>query len=163
MGPLSRPEPLGQQHNVDGFSCGHPSLDDWLKQRAIRSEGRSARTYVVTEDGKVVAYYCFAAGAVRHEDAPKPLQRNMPDPSPVLLLGRLAVDLTQQGRGIGRSLLGDALRRALEVSRHIGARAVLVHAIDDGAVSFYESAGFTRFVTEPRTLFITMDAITAEL
>jgi GNAT superfamily N-acetyltransferase len=163
MGALSGPEPIGSQHNIAGFSCGQQSLDEWLKQRALRSEGRSARTYVVAEDGNVIAYYCFAAGAVRHGEAPKQLQRNMPDPLPVILLGRLAVDAGQHGRGIGKGLLRDALKRALEVSRHIGARAVLVHAIDDAAARFYERAGFTRFTTEPRTLFITIEAIAADL
>jgi GNAT superfamily N-acetyltransferase len=163
MGALNRPEPIGEGHDVADFSCGQPPLDDWLKQRAQRSEGRSARTYIVADEGRVVAYYCLAAGAVRHGEVSKPLQRNMPDPVPVIFLGRLAVDLTQQGRGLGRALLGDALRRALAASRHIGARAVLVHAIDAAAVRFYRAAGFNEFPPDSRTLFLTIEEIAAEL
>jgi len=161
MGTLIGPEPIAPHHDLTGFSCGRPSLDDWLKQRALKSEGRSARTYVVAEEGKVVAFYCFAAGAVTHASAPKSLQRNMPDPLPVILLGRLAVDLTQQGRRIGRAMLVDALKRALQVSQQIGARAVMVHAIDEAAARFYQAAGFTRFPLESMTLFLTMESIAA--
>ena len=163
MGALSAPEPIGPHHRLLEFSSGKPPLDDWLKQRALKSEGRSARTYVVCDEDAVVGYYCFAAGAVRLAEAPKPLQRNMPDPLPIILLGRLAIDSRQQGRGIGKGLLRDALRRALEASRAIGARAVVVHAIDDDAVRFYDAFGFAPSPISPRPLFLPMETIAAAL
>lgn len=163
MGALSAPEPVGPHHQFLGFSSGKPPLDDWLKQRALKSEGRSARTYVVCDEDVVVGYYCFAAAAVRLAEVPKPLQRNMPDPLPVILLGRLAVDSHQQGRGIGKGLLKDALHRALGASRTIGARAVLVHAIDDDAVRFYNAFGFMPSPISPRTMFLPMETIAAAL
>jgi GNAT superfamily N-acetyltransferase len=158
-GELSAPEPITPQVKVDDFSSGKPPLDDWLHRRALKAEGRSARTYVVAARSVVVGYYCFAAGAVRLAEAPKPLRRNMPDPVPVILLGRLAVDQRWQGRGIGKGLLKDALLRALAASLHIGARAVLVHAIDDDARAFYEGFDFVAYPAGTRTLFLPMETI----
>jgi GNAT superfamily N-acetyltransferase len=160
-GRLSAPAPITPEARIDDFSSGKPPLDDWLQRRAMKAEGRSARTYIVTAHSAVVGYYCFAAGAVRLLDAPKALRRNMPDPVPVILLGRLAVDQRWQGRGIGKGLLKDALLRALAASLHIGARAVLVHAIDDDAKAFYEGFGFIAFPDGTRTLFLPMETIGA--
>jgi GNAT superfamily N-acetyltransferase len=156
---LSAPAPIMPLARVEDFSSGKPPLDDWLKRRALKAEGRSARTYVVTAQDIVVGYYCFVAGAVRLVDAPKPQRRNMPDPLPVILLGRLAVDQHWQGFGIGKGLLKDALLRALAASLHIGVRAVLVHAIDDDAKAFYERFGFIAFPDGTRTLFLPIETI----
>src|SRR5690606_496983 len=142
-----------------GFSCGKPPLDDWVKHRALRAEGRSARTYVTCEARAVVAYYCFAAGAVRLEGVPKPMRRNMPTEVPVILIGRLAVDSRFQGRGIGSALLRDAFARALEASTIIGARAVMVHALDEEAAAFYTAYGFERFPESSLTYFLQMETI----
>lgn len=157
---LTAPVPLGEQHDLSRFDCGKPSLNDWLRQRASRAEGRSARTYVVcTHENAVVGYYTFAAGGVRLDELPKPLRRNMPPVAPVTILARLAVDMGQQGRGLGRALLRDGLLRALNASRAIGSAAVLVHALDDEARVFYAGYGFVEFPEGSRTLFIAMQAI----
>ena len=157
---LTAPAPLGEQHDLSRFDCGKPSLNDWLRQRASRAEGRSARTYVVcAQENAVVGYYTFAAGGVRLDEIPKPMRRNMPPVVPVTILARLAVDVSQQGRGLGRSLLRDGLLRALNASRAIGSAAVLVHALDDEARAFYAGYGFVEFPEDSRTLFIAMQTI----
>lgn len=163
MGGLTPPVPIVAAHDIASFDSGQEPLDAWLRQQALRGEGRGARTYVVCREQRVVGYYALAAGHVARARAPSSLSRNMPDPIPVFLLGRLAVDRSVQGQGLGRALLKDALRRSLGASREIGARSVLVHAIDDGAVSFYLQYGFKPFPSEPRTLFMPMDQIVDSL
>jgi GNAT superfamily N-acetyltransferase len=155
------PEPLGASHDLSRFDGGKDALNDWLRSKAARSEGRSARCYVVCEGAVVVGYYCLAAGAVMHAPArlPRTLRANLPDPAPVLLLGRLAVDKAHHGRGIGKGLLKDALQRALAASRVIGARAIVVHALDDDAAAFYAGFGFRPFPGEPRTMFLAMETV----
>ena len=109
-GPRLRPpEPLTRHHDVSEFDCGKPDLNNWLVHYALRSEGRSARAYVVTADQRVVGYYCLVAGAVMRDQLPKSMRRNLPDQVPVIVLGRLAVDLKFKSRGFGQGLLKDAL------------------------------------------------------
>lgn len=152
---IGRPVPIGPDHVLDRFSCGRPVLDDWLKRQARRSEGRFARTYVACEDGAVAGYYCISAGAVARTDAPGRLRRNAPEPIPVSILGRLAVDSGWAGRGLGADLLADALRRIARAADIIGIGAVLVHALDDDALAFYRrQAEFLTFPDRPRTLFL---------
>lgn len=160
---ISAPRPIAADDHTADFSCGKPPLDEWLKNRALRAEGRSARTYVVCEGAVVVAYCCFAAGAVRLAEVPRPIRRNMPTDVPVILLGRLAVDKRYQGRGIGSALLKDAFARGLEASAIIGARAVLVHALDEEAAAFYSAYGFMRFPETGLTLFLPMETIRAAI
>jgi GNAT superfamily N-acetyltransferase len=139
------PEPLGDQHQLDGFDCGEESLNRWLRQRARHNERQGgSRTLVVCpeQSNEVIAYFCLSAGAVVLAEVPGGLRRNMPDPLPVVVLGRLAVDRRHQGQGLGRALVADALSRSLQARRLIGARAVLVHAIDEQAAKFYRSLGF---------------------
>jgi GNAT superfamily N-acetyltransferase len=150
------------------FNCGRPPLDDFLKQRATRNEGRASRTYVVTspggvDAGSVIAYYTLAAGAVAHDDAPPWARRNMPNPIPVIVLGRLAVDSRHHGRGLGKAMLREAIQRTLEASRTIGARALILHAIDDEAIGFNAPYGFRRFPTGSRTMFLPVETLTASL
>lgn len=166
--PYSAPRPIEKGDGVAAFGCGKAPLDDFLKQRALKNEGKASRTYVVVAKagesaGKVVAYYTLAAGGVNHEDCPTWAKRNMPNPVPVIVLGRLAVDAQHQGKGIGEHLLREALQRALEASRQIGARAIVVHAIDDEAVSFYVPFGFQNFPADGRTLFLPMETIAQSL
>ena len=166
--PYSAPRPIEKGDGVAAFGCGKPQLDDFLKQRALKNEGRSSRTYVVVSQGgesagKVVAYYTLAAGGVNHEECPTWAKRNMPNPVPVIVLGRLAVDAQHQGKGIGEHLLREAMQRALGACRQIGARALVVHAIDDEAVSFYVPFGFQSFPTDSRTLFLPMETIASSL
>jgi GNAT superfamily N-acetyltransferase len=164
----SAPRPIEKGDGVASFSCGKPPLDDFIKQRALKNEGRGSRTYVVVsqlgEDaGKVAAYYTLAAGAVNHEECPTWAKRNMPNPIPAIVLGRLAVDGPHQGNAIGKNLLREAMQRTLESSRHVGVRALIVHAIDDEAVNFYVPFGFQAFPTDSRTLFLPIETIAATL
>lgn len=157
--PYTAPRPIDGEAAIKDFACGKLPLDDFLKQRALKNEGKASRTYIVCsaagEDaGSVVAYYTLAAGAVSHDDAPAWARRNMPNPIPVFVLGRLAVHERHHGRGLGRALVKEAVQRTLEASRTIGARALIVHAVDDEAVSFYAPFGFQRFPTDSRTLFL---------
>lgn len=156
----SAPEPLSEIHNTDAFDCSEESLNRWLKQRARRSEKTgNARTYVVCTDNVVVGFYCLAAGSVARQDAIKKVQRNAPDPIPVIVLGRLAVDRTHQGRGLGRGLVKDALLRAVQASEVIGARAFIVHALDNRAQQFYEGLGFQESPVAPKTLMLSFKDI----
>jgi GNAT superfamily N-acetyltransferase len=155
---LSAPAPLAAEHELEQFSSGTPPLDDWLKRRARQNEaGGASRTYVVAEGRRVVGYYSLAAGSVLHEAATGRVRRNMPDPVPVALLGRVAVDQGWQGRGLGAALLRDAVLRVIGAAGTIGVRALLVHAISDEAKAFYEHWGFRASAIEPMTLMITIE------
>jgi GNAT superfamily N-acetyltransferase len=159
---LRPPERLTASHDVSDFDCGNPDLNNWLSRQARRSEGRSARTYVVNVDSRVVGFYCLAAGSVIRGQMPSAsLRRNLPEQVPVIVLGRLAVDKKLSARGFGKGLLNDALLRCLNVSEAVGARAVLVHAIDDKACGFYRKFGFLPFPTNPRTLVLPLDTVKA--
>lgn len=142
---LSAVEALNAGHILDRFDCGeHASLTTWLiKLARINQAGNSSRTYVVHRAGRVVGYYSLAASSVRKEDASSRSAKGQPNqPIPVILLARLAVDKTEQHQGIGPALLKDALTRCRRAAREIGARAVLVHAIDEKAKGFYRHFGF---------------------
>lgn len=156
----SVPTPLTAAHHVSVFESGEPTLDHWLKHRALRNEGHGAsRTYVVCDENIVVAYYCLSAGSVSSELAPGRVRRNMPDPIPVMVSGRLAVDLAWQRRSLGKALLRDAILRTVQVSDVVGVKALLVHALSDQAVRFYEANGFYLSPTNPRTLFLPLSEI----
>lgn len=160
---LSAPTPINDRHDISQFDCGRPALNDWLRQRAHKNEGRASRTFVVCEGSAVVGFYALSAGSVGLSEAPKALGRNMPPLIPVLILGRMAVDIRYQGRSIGKHLLKDALKRALTVSGDIGAQAVLVHAVDQEVVPFYTSYGFKVFPEGNLTLFLAMSDIAASI
>jgi GNAT superfamily N-acetyltransferase len=152
---LTSPVPLAEHHELVEFDSGVPELDDWLRRRARANQaGGASRTFVVCEGNRVVAYYALASGAVRTPEAPGRLKRNMPDPIPVAVLGRLAIDRTYQGRGIGRALVRDAGLRLLNAAEILGIRGVLVHAISDDARAFYEAVGFLPSPSDPMMLMI---------
>ena len=156
---ISAPEKLNPAHDLSQFRCGEPELDDWLKRRALHNEESGAsRTYAVCAGKQVVGYYALAAGAVAHRDAPGRVKRNMPNPIPVMVIGRLAMDLKFQGRGIGSALLKDAVLRTVQAAEIAGIRAILVHAISENAKRFYEKLGFMASPTNPMTLMITVQA-----
>lgn len=162
------PRAITPEDRLDGFDCGKPALDDWLKGQAIESEGRTARTYVVTatagtEAGAIVGYYCLANGGVTRKEMPGKIRHGLPNPVPVMVLGRLAVDRRHAGKSIGSAMLKEALQRTVEASRIAGVRALLVHAIDDEAVTFYTRYGFQVFPTGSRTLFLPIETIIAAL
>jgi GNAT superfamily N-acetyltransferase len=139
------PRPLLAADNVSTFDCGAESLNNWLRTRALKNETTGAsRTFVSidSETETVAGYYCLSASSLLLEAAPGGLRRNMPDPIPVILIGRLAVDQTFKGKGLGASLLQHALLKGLEASRIIGARAFIVDALDDEAERFYSKFGF---------------------
>ncbi len=154
---FSAPKALSTDHNLDDFDCGHDTLNDWLKGRAIKNEASGAsRTYVVCLQNHVIAYYTLATGAVQCPDAPGRIRRNMPDPIPVMVLGRLAVHLNWQKKGLGSDLLADAVKRTLQASEIAGIRAFVVHALSDAAKQFYERFGFQPSPTDPMDLMIAL-------
>ena len=155
--PLSAPEKLRPDHDLSEFECGEPALDDWLRRRAQQNEESGAsRTYVVCAGQQVVGYYVLAVGAVAHVEAPGRVRRNIPDPVPVMIVGRLAVHNDFQGRKIGPALLRDAVLRTLQAAEIAGIRAILVHAISERARQFYEDCGFIASPMDPLTLMITV-------
>lgn len=158
---LGAPQPLTATHILDGFACGEPSLDDWLKRRAMTNQlSGASRTFVVTgQDGQVHGYYAMAAGAVSHQIATNRVRRNMPDPVPVIVLARLAIDRRAQGLELGAALLQDAVNRAVAVSQNAGVRALLVHALHDRAKRFYEHFGFQESPHHPLTLMLRLNAV----
>ena len=153
---ISQPQLLTDQHWISNFSCGEPSLDDWLKRRAFKNQNALSTTHVVVDQGRgdVVGYYTLAAGAVSHNDATRKVRSNAPDPVPVIVLGRLAVDMRAQGCKLGAALLRDAVIRSQEVTKIIGARALLVHALNDHARQFYEHYGFQASPVDPMMLML---------
>lgn len=157
---LSPPALLTKEHSLSGFSSGVTSLDDWLKRRAYPNQMSGAsRTYVVTDGQRVVGYYCLASGALALSDAPGFLRRNMPDPVPMGILGRLAVDGAVHGKGLGVALLQDAVFRTAQAGVIIGIRGLLVHAVSDEAKAFYEYHGFVASPTQPMTLVLSLKGI----
>lgn len=158
---LSAPQPLAATHRLDGFICGEASLDDWLKRRAMANQlSGASRTFVVADQaGRVHGYYAMAAGAVSHQAATSAVRRNMPDPVPVMVLARLAVDHRAQGLKLGGALLQDAVHRAVAVSQNAGVRALIVHALHDHAKAFYEHYGFQASPLHPLALMLRLNAV----
>ena len=159
---ISPPELLNESHLLDSFDCNKPSLNDWLKKRARKAQrvGGSARTYVLcAENGQVVGYYSLATGSINHSGVVGKVKRNMPDPIPVIILARLAIDHSMTGQGLGQGLLRDALFRIASAAEVIGVRAILVHAIDDHARRFYTKHGFYESPIDDRTLMITVEEV----
>ncbi len=147
---FTEPQPLTAEHDVSGFRCGDDSLDEWLRRFALTNQASgSARTFVSCLDGRVVGYYALASGAVSRACAPARVAKAMPEPVPVLLLARLAVDGAVQGRGLGWRLLRDAVLRTLQVAGHVGVRALLAHALDQAAADFYARYDFKPSPTDP--------------
>lgn len=143
MGVISRPAALNDSHEMADFDCGNNVLNEWLIKRALKNQRNNAsRSFVIRKAQRVIGYYALANGSVERLNAPKSIARNMPEPIPVVVLGRLAVDLRAQGQGLGAALLKDALLRILAVSKNIGIRAVLIHAISEDAKRFYLRYGF---------------------
>jgi len=154
---LSRPEPLADHHDLEKFASGEGSLDDWLKRRARANQlSGASRTFVLSADGRVVGYYALASGAIATDVVPGRFRRNMPDPVPIVILGRLAVDRSWQGRGLGRGLFRDAALRVAQAADTIGIRGILVHAISEPARDFYLALGFDECPGQPMMLVVTL-------
>lgn len=153
-----------RRHQVDRFDCCRPQLNRWLRAYAGQGQRRdTARTFVAcrADTAEVAGYYTLLASQVEHDDATGAVRRGASAhfPIPVCLLARLAVDRSEQGAGLGASLLLDALRRIDRASREVAMRAVLVHAIDDEAAAFYRCFGFEPASSKPRTLMVPLDAV----
>ena len=165
---LIPPGPITEDHDLSGFSCGREPLDDWLRKYALRSHHAGhAKTQVVveTEAGPttVVAYYSLAPASVVHAQLTRRLRTNAPDPVPMILLARLAVDSRYARRGIGRHLLLDAFRRSADAAEQIGGRGIMAHAKDEDAAQFYLRWKFVRMPSDPLLLIIPIEIVKASL
>lgn len=157
MSGYSAPRPIAATDELSSFDSGEPSLDDWLRRRALGNQTAGAsRCFVTCRDGRVVGYYALSTGAVQRLDASRRVGHGMPDPVPVALLGRFAIDVKEQGRGLGANLLRDAITRTVEAAEIIGIRALLVHALHDQARQFYLHFGFEPSPTNPLHLLLLM-------
>jgi predicted N-acetyltransferase YhbS len=161
---LLPPEPLADHHDVEGFNSEEDSLDSWLRRRARANQVSGAsRTYVASDGKRVIGYYALASGTVTIENAPGRFKRNMPNPIPVVVLGRLAVDREWQGNGVGRGLFRDAAFRVAHAADAIGIRGIVVHALSEEAKNFYLALGFDASPLEPMTLMVTLSDIRGAL
>jgi len=159
--PLIPPEALNSGHSVSLFDCGKPVLNDWLVRHARQAQaGGSAKTFVVVDRNRIVGYFSLTVGQVDTLKVPERIRKGMGQyPIPVVLLARLAVSLHHQGRGIGRGLLQDAIRRTLVMAEHAGIRALLAHPIDEDATRFYLRFGFVASpLREQQLLLLLKDA-----
>lgn len=149
------PELLTKFHATADFSCGTAALDDWLKRRALTNQDNDAtKTFVVCDGERVVGFYALAAGAISTQSVGGKFKRNLPDPIPVVILARLAIDRSFQGQGLGRALFRDAALRTLGAADAIGIKGIIVHALSDSAKQFYLALGFDPSPIEPMTLMI---------
>lgn len=154
---LRAAERLAADHDISSFDCGEPELNEWLRRRALKNEEEGAsRTYVVCARQRVAGFYCLANGAVTRAEATGKVRRNMPNPIPVMIIGRLAVDRSHHGQGIGRGMVRDAILRTLQAAGIAGIRAILIHAKSAEAKAFYERLGFASSPVDPMTLMITI-------
>jgi len=161
---FSAPEPLAAHHNLTDFQSGEAVLDEWLLRRAFKNQTLGAsRTYVISAEARVVGYYALANGSVIAAEAPGRIRRNMPDPIPVMVLGRLAIDQQWQGQGLGKALLRDAILRTLQAAELAGIRALLVHALNEKAAAFYRKAGFVASPMNEYTLMLLLQDAAAAL
>lgn len=167
MPRFADPELLGPDHSLEAFDCGVGSLSSWLREHARAAAGAgSARTYVLgdTEQGRVVGFHALCAASVSRQEATERALRGMPrHPIPAVLLARLAVDRSVQGRGLGAFLLRDAMARSLAASAQLGVRVMLVHALDEGARDFYLHHGFEPSSTDPMNLQLMVKDVRASL
>ena len=154
---ISPPRLLADYDRIEDFRCTSPELERWLRARARNNDRDGAsRCFVVESDGVIVGYYALAAGSVSHEIAPGSIRRNMPNPIPVAVLGRLAVHQDWTGQGVGSGLLKDTILRVARTSNEIGIRALLCHCIDEAAQAFYLQRGFVASPHDPMTVMLGM-------
>ena len=156
-GRIAAPAAITTAHDLADFCSRELSLDMWLRSKALKNEGKASRTYVVCQGNRVVGFYSLAVGSVAHEFTPGNIKRNMPDPVPVMILGRLAVDQSVQGRGIGRALVQDAILRTMQAASIAGIRAILVHALHDRAATFYQGCGFRASPVSPLAFMLRLE------
>jgi GNAT superfamily N-acetyltransferase len=147
---------ISREHDVSAFDCANATLNEWLRKLALTNQqADSARTYVALDGHSVAGYYALTTGSVHKHESPHRVAKGLANhPIGVVLLARLAIDRTQQGKGLGKALLFDALSRIEEAADIVGVRAVLVHAIDDGARRFYLHFGFEESPVDPYQLML---------
>jgi predicted N-acetyltransferase YhbS len=161
---FTAPEPLTECHDLADFDCGTAALDDWLKRRALKNQLSDAtRTFVICMNGRVVGYYALASGSINAQSVDGSFRRNMPDPIPVVILARLAIDRACQGKGLGRALFRDGALRVMQAADTIGIRGIIVHAISLPAKDFYLALGFDVSPLEPMTLTILLKDLRASI
>jgi GNAT superfamily N-acetyltransferase len=157
MPDFAPPHPISATVDISQFDCGVPELNLWLSQRALGNEALGAsRTFVTARENRVVGYYALTVGSITHVQAPGKIRRNMPDPIPAAILGRLATDLSARNIGLGSALLVDAIRRTVLASETLGIRAMLIHALSEEAGDFYERYHFIRSPADDMMLMATM-------
>ena len=157
MSAYTQPRPVQADDDLATFDCGEPSLKEYLRVRAYKNDlGGASRCYVTLREGRVVGYYALAMASIQHAAAPGNVRRNMPDPIPAILLSRLAIDVKEQGTGLGSSLLRDAITKAVEASRIVGARCLLAHALNNNAAAFYAHFDFVESPTDAYHLLLLM-------
>jgi GNAT superfamily N-acetyltransferase len=160
--PLTAPQSLNDLHDLNEFQSGVASLDEWLKRRARANQvSGGSRTFVVTDGQRVMGYYALASGGITVGSAPGRFRRNMPDPIPIALLGRLAIDRAWQGRGLGRALFRDGAMRVAQAAEALGIRGIVAHAVSEEAKAFYLALGFESSPADPMTLMVTLGDIRA--
>lgn len=160
MGKINRPETISPDHDLILFNCGDEILNEWLQKRALKNQGLNAsNSYVICDANRVVGFYAISTGSIERLNAPGAVTRNMPDPIPVMVLGRLAIDQSYQGQKLGVALLKDAMLRTLKVSKIVGVKALLVHAISEEAKRFYLHFGFQESPINSMTLLLTIKKI----
>ena len=155
---LGSPELLTERHDSSDFACGHPALNRYIKKYAIvNQENDISRTYVAARGDRVVGYYTLAFGSISHDEAASGIKKSLPGhPIPIILLARLAVDVREQGTGLGKGLLRDAMLRTVQAADIGGLRAMLTHAKDEKAKAFYERYGFVESPISPLTLMLSI-------
>jgi GNAT superfamily N-acetyltransferase len=162
--PYGRPRPISQEDDTSQFSCGDDQLDEWLRKYAIANHfGGGARTYVTVRGSRVIGYYALSTASIQRADATPRVARDMPQPVPAILLGRLGVDQKEAGRGLGSALLRDAILRTLDAAEVVGVRVLLVHCASEDARNFYLKRGFDPSPTDPMHLMIMLKDARASL
>jgi GNAT superfamily N-acetyltransferase len=161
-----KPAPLSERHHLEGFDSGKSVLDTFLKEMALHNQAQGyTRTFVIADaDFRVVGYHSLCAGMISRENAPRQIKGHQaPGEIPVALLARLAVDRRQHGQGLGGELLKNALLAVVATSEVVAFRAVMVHALDDEAASFYLRYGFRQAKGLDRTLLLPVKDIVASV
>ena len=164
MGKITAPALLNPDHNTSAFESGNTTLDEWLTKRALKNQDNGAsRTFVICKGNQVIGYYAIATGSVERDLATGHFSRGMPEPIPVIVLGRLAIDKNYQGQRLGAALLKDVILRTVTIASNVGIRGLLVHAISEDAKRFYLKYGFQESPIEPMTLLLSINNIKKHL
>lgn len=164
--PYRKPCPIANQHIIEGFSSGKPSLDSWLKEMALHNQEQGyTRTFVIADENfKVVGYHSVCAGMIHRSDVSRSVKGSKaPTEIPIAVLARLAVDAEHQGNGLGKALLRNALMSVVSAAQVVAFRAVIIHALDDEAVTFYKKFGFQETKNMERRLILPTKDIAASL